>query len=184
MREAILEAERARGGTGDNPWVGCVLVDEHGAIVARGHTQGPGEDHAEIVALRQARARGIAGDAVTLYSTLEPCSFHGRTPACSRVILDHGVKRVVTGMRDPNPRVDGQGAAILRVGGILVVEGVCEADVRRQLGVWVLAYHPHEVTSRASALLRVHPRDEVARKLEDTYAIDRASAVEVLSRVE
>ncbi|HLK39384.1 MAG TPA: deaminase, partial [Polyangiaceae bacterium] len=98
MREAMVEAERARGRTGDNPWVGCVIVDDAGAIVARGYTQGPGEDHAEIVALEGLRALGVPGHAVTFYSTLEPCSFHGRTPACSRVIVDSGVRRVVTAM--------------------------------------------------------------------------------------
>ena len=183
MREAMAEAERARGRTGDNPWVGCVIVDDTGAIVARGCTQGPGEDHAEIVALEGLRALGIPGRAVTLYSTLEPCSFHGRTPACSRVILDEGVRRVVTAMRDPNPRVDGQGTAILRDGGVTVTEGVCEADVRRQLGAWVLAYHPHDPLERARGLLRVHARAEVARILAETYAIDAGRAVDLLARL-
>src|SRR5262245_24084216 len=102
MREAIREAEQARGTTGDNPWVGSVITDAAGVIVAGGHTQGPGEDHAEIVAMHRARARGVDLTTCTVYSTLEPCSFHGRTPACSRAIADAGVKRLVTGIRDPN----------------------------------------------------------------------------------
>src|SRR5438552_3020929 len=80
MRAAIIEAERARGTTGDNPWVGCVIVNRSGDIVARGHTRGPGEDHAEIGALRDAHVASIGLTDCTLYSTLEPCSFHGRTP--------------------------------------------------------------------------------------------------------
>src|SRR5438132_13413834 len=87
MRAAIAEAERARGKTGDNPWVGCVIADANGNVIARGHTQGPGEDHAEIVALIEAKGLGHDVRGLTLYSTLEPCSFHGRTPACSRVIV-------------------------------------------------------------------------------------------------
>src|SRR5580692_3878713 len=124
MHLAIAEGELARGSTGDNPWVGCVITDEHDVIIGRGHTQGPGEDHAEIVALREARGRRFDVRGATMYSTLEPCSFHGRTPACSKVIIDRGIARVVTGMRDPNPRVDGEGARILRNAGIDVIESV------------------------------------------------------------
>ena len=134
MRLAIAEAERARGSTGDNPWVGCVIVGAAGDIVARGHTQGPGEDHAEIAAVRDADANGHSVEGATMYSTLEPCSFHGRTPACSRVIVERRLGSVVLGMRDPNPRVDGEGARILLDSGIVVIEGVCEREVRRQLG--------------------------------------------------
>src|SRR4051812_1875221 len=75
MLAAIAEAERARGRTGDNPWVGCAICDESGAIVALGHTQGPGEDHAEIIAIDAARRRGVDLGRTTLYCTLEPCSF-------------------------------------------------------------------------------------------------------------
>jgi diaminohydroxyphosphoribosylaminopyrimidine deaminase/5-amino-6-(5-phosphoribosylamino)uracil reductase len=181
MHAAIAEAERARGKTGDNPWVGCVIVDARGRVVARGHTQGPGEDHAEIGALHEAAEAGALDAGVTLYSTLEPCSFHGRTPACSRVIIDRGVRRVVTGMRDPNPRVDGEGARILRDAGVEVLEGVCEDAVRRQLGAWVLAYHPHEVQRRARAMASTTPRAELAPLLASLYAIDEAAAARVVT---
>lgn len=145
MRAAIEEAERARGSTGDNPWVGCVICDESGAIVAAGHTQGPGEDHAEIVALRRVKELGLSLERATLYSTLEPCSFHGRTPACAKAIVTSGVRRVVTAIRDPNPLVDGAGNQILRDAGIEVIEGVCAAQVTRSLGDWIRAYHPAAV---------------------------------------
>jgi diaminohydroxyphosphoribosylaminopyrimidine deaminase/5-amino-6-(5-phosphoribosylamino)uracil reductase len=183
MQAAVGEADKARGKTGDNPWVGCVIADESGHILARGHTQGPGEDHAEIVALHEARARGALDAGVTLYSTLEPCSFHGRTPACSRVIVDAGVRRVVVAMRDPHPRVDGAGLRILIDAGIAVVEGVCEADVRRQLGGWVFAYHPHEPLRRARDLLALkHPPPTVARLLAEAYSVSDAMAESVLAR--
>jgi diaminohydroxyphosphoribosylaminopyrimidine deaminase/5-amino-6-(5-phosphoribosylamino)uracil reductase len=179
MRQAIDQAEGARGSTGDNPWVGCVIVDASGRILGRGHTQGPGEDHAEIGALREADAQGEDVRGATMYSTLEPCSFHGRTAACSRVIVHRGVARVVFGMRDPHPRVDGEGMRILREGGVLVLESVCEAEVRRQLGVWVVAYHPHEPQARARSLASTLGDDALTRTLAEVYAIDPALAAEI-----
>jgi diaminohydroxyphosphoribosylaminopyrimidine deaminase/5-amino-6-(5-phosphoribosylamino)uracil reductase len=182
MRRAIAEGERARGSTGDNPWVGCVIADDHGEILAWGHTQGPGEDHAEIAAARLAAAHGHRVEGATLYSTLEPCSFHGRTPACSRVIVERGVRRVVIGMRDPHPRVDGEGIRILREGGIEVIEGVCEAEVRRQLGSWVLAHHPHDLLRRARALALSGP--DLLAALAEIYAVTPAEAARVLGSLD
>jgi diaminohydroxyphosphoribosylaminopyrimidine deaminase/5-amino-6-(5-phosphoribosylamino)uracil reductase len=181
MRLAIVEAEQARGGTGDNPWVGCVLVDPEGVILGRGYTRGPGEDHAEIGALRDADARGLRVEGATIYSTLEPCSFHGRTSACSRVCIDRGLRRVVFGMRDPNPRVDGEGARLLRDAGIEVIESVCEELVRRQLGSWVLAQHPHEPLRRARAMPVTTTLREMTDALAAIYAVE-AAAVEPTAR--
>ena len=175
MRLAIEEAELARGGTGDNPWVGCAIVSPQGELLGRGHTLGPGEDHAEIAAARDAQARGQSVIGATLYSTLEPCSFHGRTPACSRSIAARGIARVVIGMRDPHPRVNGAGALILRNAGVEVIEGVCELEVRRQLGVWVLQQHPYEPLLRAQTL----PEQERVSLLAEIYGVDR-SRIEVL----
>lgn len=173
MRRAMEEAERARGHTGDNPWVGCVLVDGEGVVVAAGHTRGPGEDHAEIGALRVARRLGVPLADLTLYSTLEPCSFHGRTPSCARVIVEARPLRVVTGMRDPHPRVDGAGVQLLRDAGLDVTEGICEAEVRRQLGAWVLGHHPHEPLRRALALVQERglKGDGLRQALAEVYAV-------------
>jgi diaminohydroxyphosphoribosylaminopyrimidine deaminase / 5-amino-6-(5-phosphoribosylamino)uracil reductase len=168
MHLAMEEAELARGITGDNPWVGCVIVSPSGELVGRGHTLGPGEDHAEIAAARHAQASGHAVVGATLYSTLEPCSFHGRTPACSKSIAERGIGRVVLGMRDPHPRVDGAGVRILRDAGVEVVEGVCEAEIRRQLGPWVLLHHPHEPRERAQAL----PEQQRVARLAEIYGVD------------
>jgi diaminohydroxyphosphoribosylaminopyrimidine deaminase/5-amino-6-(5-phosphoribosylamino)uracil reductase len=175
MRLAIEEAELARGGTGDNPWVGCVIVSPHGELLGRGHTLGPGDDHAEISAARDAHARGQKVTGATLYSTLEPCAFHGRTPACARSIADRGIARVVTGMRDPHPRVNGAGMRILREAGVEVIEGVCEGDVRRQLGAWVLDRHPYEPLQRALTL----PEAERVAHLAEVYGVERGR-IEVL----
>lgn len=174
MHAAIAEADRARGTTGDNPWVGSVLV-VGGEIIARGHTQGPGEDHAEIVALAVARKTGIDLRGAVLYSTLEPCSFHGRTPSCAAVIARCGLPRLVTGIRDPNPRVDGAGIAIVREAGTSVVEDVCAEAIRRQLGSWIFEHHPHEPLRRARAA-RLGAHAPLTRLLMDAYAVDEASA--------
>jgi diaminohydroxyphosphoribosylaminopyrimidine deaminase/5-amino-6-(5-phosphoribosylamino)uracil reductase len=169
MRLAIEEAELARGITGDNPWVGCVIVNARGELLGRGHTLGPGEDHAEVAAARAAHAQGHRVVGATLYSTLEPCSFHGRTPACSKSIADRGIVRVVIGMHDPHPRVNGAGTRILRDASVEVIEGVCEPEVRRQLGLWVLAQHPHEPLRRAQTL----PEPERVARLAEAYGVDR-----------
>jgi len=178
MRLAIEEAELARGSTGDNPWVGCAIVCPRGELLGRGHTLGPGEDHAEIAAARDAHGRGHSVVGATLYSTLEPCSFHGRTPACSRSIAERGIARVVIGMRDPHPRVDGAGTLILRNAAVEVIEGVCEPEVRRQLGLWVLEQHPYEPLRRAQAL----PEQQRVARLAETYGVDRQSMEAFLAK--
>lgn len=170
MRLAIDEGELARGTTGDNPWVGCAIVSPRGELLGRGHTLGPGEDHAEIAAALDAHARGFSVVGATLYSTLEPCSFHGRTPACSRSIAERGIARVVIGMRDPHPRVNGAGTLILRNANVEVVEGVCETEVRRQLGPWVLEQHPYEPLRRAEVL----PEPQRVALLAEIYGVDRS----------
>jgi diaminohydroxyphosphoribosylaminopyrimidine deaminase/5-amino-6-(5-phosphoribosylamino)uracil reductase len=182
MTLAIAEAERARGGTGDNPWVGCVIVDAHGTVVARGYTRGPGEDHAEIVAMHDARAAGIDLATATLYSTLEPCAFHGRTPACARAIVTAGVRRVVTGILDPNPRVDGAGLRILRDAGLEVIEDVCAEAITRQLAPWLLHHHPHEPRRRARALFDAHAGNAriVTARMAALYGLDEDAASALL----
>ena len=164
MRLAIAQADLARGNTGDNPWVGCVIVDGRGDVLGVGHTLGPGEAHAEVAAALDAQARGRSVIGATLYSTLEPCSFHGRTPACAVSIASRGIASVVTGMRDPHPRVNGAGVAILRSAGVHVIERVCEAEVMRQLGHWVLSRHPHAMLTRVQQLPAHRRAQEVMRR--------------------
>ena len=184
MRLAIDEAELARGTTGDNPWVGCVIVDARGEVLAKGHTQGPGEDHAEIAAARSATSRGLSIEGATMFSTLEPCSFHGRTPACSRVILEHRIARVVIGMRDPHPRVDGAGVRILSDAGVEVIEGICEREVRRQLGSWVLTHHLHEPIRRATELASKLAPQDLRATLAEIYGVDLARIEPVVAALQ
>lgn len=123
MRLAIALGERARGRTWPNPAVGCVIVRD-GRIVARGWTQPGGRPHAEAMALAMA---GAEARGATAYVSLEPCAHHGRTPPCAEALARAGVARVVSAIGDPDPRVAGQGHAVLRAAGIAVAENV-EAD--------------------------------------------------------
>jgi diaminohydroxyphosphoribosylaminopyrimidine deaminase/5-amino-6-(5-phosphoribosylamino)uracil reductase len=181
MLAAVAEAEKARGSTGDNPWVGCVIT-MGGEILARGYTQGPGEDHAEIVAIAEARERGVELASAVLYSTLEPCSFHGRTPACAHAIVRSGVKRVVVGIPDPNPRVDGAGVKILRDAGLEVIEACCAREITRQLAPWIFRYHPHEPERTAKVMLARHGA-AAAQAIAEHYGIDLERAAALLARV-
>jgi len=128
MRRAIALAWRACGRVAPNPAVGAVIVRD-GVVVGEGCTKPPGGPHAEIVALREAgeRARGA-----TLYVTLEPCTHYGRTPPCVEAILRAGIARVVIGVRDPYPEVDGRGIAALRAAGLAVEVGV-EAEAAAEV---------------------------------------------------
>jgi len=116
MDEALELARQGLGRTSPNPAVGAVIVKD-GEIVGRGFHLYARKKHAEAVALEEAgdRARGS-----TVYVTLEPCSFQGRTPPCAGALVDAGVARVVAAMEDPNPRVAGQGFRELRDAGITV----------------------------------------------------------------
>ncbi len=124
MAEAITEANVATGGSHPNPAVGAVIVHE-GRIVAQGHTQPPGGDHAEVCALHAfAEAGLVPNKRTTLYVTLEPCCTYGRTPPCTRRIFESGIRRVVIGATDPNPRHAGRGYDWMRENGIVLKTGV------------------------------------------------------------
>jgi diaminohydroxyphosphoribosylaminopyrimidine deaminase/5-amino-6-(5-phosphoribosylamino)uracil reductase len=131
MREALGLAEQAIGLCDPNPRVGCVIVAaDDGAVIGRGHTRETGGAHAEVMALRDAAARGASVRGATVFVTLEPCSHHGRTPPCADALVAAGVGRVVMAMRDPNPLVAGQGAARLAAAGIEVAAGPFAGEAR------------------------------------------------------
>jgi diaminohydroxyphosphoribosylaminopyrimidine deaminase/5-amino-6-(5-phosphoribosylamino)uracil reductase len=123
MALALREGLKGVGLSSPNPPVGCVLVKEGRVLGAGGHTRA-GDPHGEIMALRDAEARDEDVRGATAYVTLEPCCHQGRTGPCTLALLQAGISRVVVGVRDPNPRVDGGGLAILRAQGAAVVEGV------------------------------------------------------------
>lgn len=127
MFEALKLAERPGWKTHPNPQVGAVLV-KNGKIVGRGYHKRAGSLHAEIIALKDAgtRSRGA-----TLFVTLEPCCHQGRTPPCTKALLQSGIVRVVVAMRDPDPRVDGRGLQILRKNGLKVDSGLLGGQARK-----------------------------------------------------
>lgn len=132
MARALELARRARGGTAPNPAVGAVLVRD-GAVVGEGATRPAGQEHAEVVALEDARAAGRDPRGATAYVTLEPCCHHGRTPPCTDALLEAGVARVVVGTVDPFERVRGQGLSQLRAAGVAVAMGVAREACERQI---------------------------------------------------
>ena len=118
MRRAIELARRGAGWTSPNPMVGAVIVKE-GRIIGEGWHKKCGGLHAERNALAALTEPAQGAD---LFVTLEPCCHHGRTPPCTEAILEHGIRRVVIGSRDPNPLVSGKGASLLRQHGVIVEE--------------------------------------------------------------
>jgi diaminohydroxyphosphoribosylaminopyrimidine deaminase/5-amino-6-(5-phosphoribosylamino)uracil reductase len=128
MAMALDEARRSIALASPNPCVGAVLVNPSGQLLAAAHYTYDGVRHAEILALEQA---GAAARGATLYLNLEPCSHQGRTGPCAEAVVRSGVRRVVIGMRDPNPLVDGAGVNMLRSAGLEVVEDVLAAECRK-----------------------------------------------------
>lgn len=119
--QAALDASRlSLTLSNPNPCVGCVLVTPDGRVIGTGHTQQAGGPHAEVMALRDAAARGEPVQGATAYVTLEPCSHFGRTPPCCNALIEAGVARVVVACGDPNPLVAGRGLDRLREAGIAV----------------------------------------------------------------
>jgi diaminohydroxyphosphoribosylaminopyrimidine deaminase/5-amino-6-(5-phosphoribosylamino)uracil reductase len=120
MSRALRLAARGLGETNPNPVVGCVIV-KGGKVVGEAYHRRAGGPHAEVIAVERAGARARGA---TLYVNLEPCAHHGRTPPCAPLVAQAGIRRVVAAVRDPDPRVDGRGIALLRRAGIVVSTGV------------------------------------------------------------
>ena len=146
IRMALELAEQGRGWTSPNPMVGAVIVKD-GKVVGKGFHRAAGEPHAEINALNDA---GEKAKGATLYVTLEPCNHTGRTPPCTQSILESGIKRVVAGMKDPNPLVTGGGLTFLKTQGLDVSAGVCEDKCRRLNEIFV----KYITTSRPFVILK------------------------------
>jgi diaminohydroxyphosphoribosylaminopyrimidine deaminase / 5-amino-6-(5-phosphoribosylamino)uracil reductase len=171
MRAALNEARKALGQTSPNPAVGAVLVVDN-RIVAKGHHRGAGRDHAEIECLRNFPAPVPARAA--LYVTLEPCSTEGRTPPCTDAILQAGVRSVVVGATDVNPRHSGKGIVQLRNAGVSVREGVLAddcAEINEAFNKWIVTGRPF-VTAKCGMSLdgRLTRRAGEPRWITDTHA--------------
>jgi len=127
MRRALELAVQGQGHVEPNPMVGCVIV-EGAEVIGQGWHRRFGQPHAEIEALQLAGDRAAGA---TMIVTLEPCCHQGKTPPCTRAIIDAGISRVVVAQRDPFPEVGGRGVAQLEAAGIEVAVGVLEAEARK-----------------------------------------------------
>jgi diaminohydroxyphosphoribosylaminopyrimidine deaminase/5-amino-6-(5-phosphoribosylamino)uracil reductase len=145
MRAALAEAKKGLGRTSPNPAVGAVLV-ANGKIIARGHHRGAGLPHAEIECLRARKGTTLTG--ATLYVTLEPCSTTGRTPPCTEALIAAGIRNVVVGAIDVNPRHAGRGIKLLRKGGVNVCTGVLAPEctmLNAAFNKWIITKRPFVV---------------------------------------
>ena len=153
MQRAIDLALLCRWQTAPNPSVGAVLVQD-GQIVAEGWHKGAGQPHAEVEAIAAAKAAGVSLPDCTLVVTLEPCNHQGKTPPCTKAIMEAGIRRVVVGARDPNPVATG-GIACLQSQGIEVISGVCEQDCLDLIDdfvTWQTTDFPYIIVKLASTL--------------------------------
>ncbi|MEP6821747.1 MAG: bifunctional diaminohydroxyphosphoribosylaminopyrimidine deaminase/5-amino-6-(5-phosphoribosylamino)uracil reductase RibD [Chthoniobacterales bacterium] len=152
MRLALTEAHKGVGATSPNPAVGAVLVSA-GKIVARGHHEGAGQPHAEVTCLQSAKVPIRKGS--VLYVTLEPCSTTGRTPPCTQAIIDAGIKEVVVGAVDVNPRHAGRGLELLRAAGIKVRVGILEHEciaLNEAFNHWIQTKRPFVIAKCGMSL--------------------------------
>lgn len=152
MAAALEQARKGLGKTHPNPAVGAVIVrGRH--VLARGWHRAAGGSHAEVAALTALGSQSSRG--ATLYVTLEPCSTQGRTPPCTKAILEAGLRRVVYGATDPNPRHAGRATAILKAAGIAVTTGVlapeCEA-LNTSWNHWISTGLPYVIAKAGMTL--------------------------------
>ncbi len=128
IKECLKLARQGEGQVSPNPLVGSLVLDKNGEIVGKGYHQKYGEPHAEVNTLNMAGNKAKGG---TIYVNLEPCSHHGKTPPCADRIIKEGLKKVVIGMQDPNPKVAGSGIKKLNDAGIEVVTDILEGECKK-----------------------------------------------------
>ncbi len=141
MRRAIELARHGIGNTSPNPMVGAVIVHDE-KIIGEGYHRLCGEAHAEVNAIAAVKDRELLKRS-TIYVTLEPCSHYGKTPPCSKLIIDVGIPRVVVGSLDPFAKVSGRGVKMLQEAGIEVTVGVLEQECRQINPVFMTAHSKH-----------------------------------------
>ncbi|MFP4392598.1 MAG: bifunctional diaminohydroxyphosphoribosylaminopyrimidine deaminase/5-amino-6-(5-phosphoribosylamino)uracil reductase RibD [Desulfohalobiaceae bacterium] len=155
MLQAVQLARRAWLQTAPNPCVGALLLQD-GQVLSQGWHKGPGLPHAEVEALERAAAKpDFRPEACALFVTLEPCNHQGRTPPCTRAILQHGIPEVIVGCRDPNPQVQGQGAKYLQDRGVRVQTGIAQQacqDLIADFVLWQQEQRPFVLLKMASTL--------------------------------
>lgn len=177
MQEALALARLGLGRTSPNPPVGAVLVRD-GQIVGRGYHASAGKPHAEIVAIGEAEGKTRGAD---LFVTLEPCAHQGRTPPCTRQIIEAGISRVVAAVEDPNPRVKGRGFEELRRAGIQVESGLLAEEGERLIEAYacfITAGRPFVVAKWASSV-----DGKIATRSGDSRYISGAESQEFAHRL-
>ncbi len=142
MKRCIELAKKSEGCVSPNPMVGCVIYDRNGNLISEGYHKRYGENHAERDALLKLEPDDAAGG--TLVVNLEPCSHYGKTPPCADLIIERKLARVVTGMRDVNPIVSGNGIEKLKNAGIEVIEGVLESECKKLNEVFIKNMTEHK----------------------------------------
>lgn len=151
MRRAIELAKKGGGYVHPNPLVGCVVVKD-GDIIAEGYHEKYGEFHAERNALTRCKTDVKCA---SLYVTLEPCCHYGKTPPCTEIIIEKGIKKVFVGILDPNPLVAGKGVKILQNAGIEVEVGLCEDEIHKMNKVflkYITTKRPYVIMKTAMTL--------------------------------
>ncbi len=185
MLKAVSLAMNGKGKACPNPCVGALIVsgDE---IIGQGWHQAYGGHHAEVEAIKDALAKNHKLDNCTLYVTLEPCNHQGKTPPCTRAIIDSGIRKVVIGAMDPNRNVAGGGADFLRQSGISVLTGVEEQaclDLIADFRVWQQTNRAYLYLKMASTLDgRIATRKQHSKWV--TSQISRIKVHELRSRVQ
>ena len=155
MRAALAQSQIGQGWTSPRPSVGCVIVRE-GQIIGAAHTTpGDGNPHAEVGALKRAVEADQSTQGATAYVTLEPCSHFATTPPCTKALIEAGITRVVAGVRDPNPEVNGRGYEQLREAGIEVVQDFMSDECARMHDQFLkqIVLHTPFVTLKCAASL-------------------------------
>lgn len=189
MRQAIASGEKGRINAPPNPWVGCVIVKD-GRIVGTGYHEAAGKPHAEPVALK---AAGAAARDATVYITLEPCCHQGKTPPCTNALIQAGIKRVVIALKDPDPRVNGEGIALLQQAGVSVEIGLLASEAARSLEPYLYHRQTGKAFCVAKAAISIDGRTAAedgsskwittAEALEDAHKL-RAESQAILIGVE
>ena len=126
MKRCLILAEKALGNTYPNPLVGAVVVYQN-KIIGEGWHQKAGQTHAEVNAINKVTDKNLLNESI-LYVNLEPCSHFGKTPPCTDLIFQYGIKKVVIGSKDPNPQVAGQGILKLKKAGVEIVENILKEE--------------------------------------------------------
>ncbi|WP_372659741.1 bifunctional diaminohydroxyphosphoribosylaminopyrimidine deaminase/5-amino-6-(5-phosphoribosylamino)uracil reductase RibD, partial [Hydrogenophaga sp.] len=166
LSQALKQATQATFLSNPNPRVGCTIYSPEGRLIGEGHTQQAGGPHAEVMALRDAQARGESVVGATVFVTLEPCSHHGRTPPCCDALIAAQVAKVVVAVGDPNPKVAGQGIERLRAAGVAVDLRPADGSVARASRELNIGFF--------SRMIRKTPwvRMKMAASLDGTTALD------------